>query len=281
LVEIGADQIEIDGDRYAVGEFDWAKPTSPAGDQLLVALTEVASIEPGRYYLPPPFRKGDKHVYPLSRKRPLYPVRCEPDLRQWKSALESAETLRKDELPAFAIERAIELAAMCKPEPSDRPRPRVGAVVVRGQRIIGEGYRNKDGRGSHAEEIALADVESRLEGRDDARRTASDLLTGATIVTTLEPCTTGRSAAHAECTWLLLRSGIGRVVIGMLDPNPDIQGNGWKYLMMNGVETRMFPPSLARRVWEQNEAFLESWSEGDTAVRVPWRLPPLETAEGS
>lgn len=101
------------------------------------------------------------------------------------------------------------------------PNPAVGAVVVKGNRIIGRGWHRKAGT-PHAEIHAL--------------RQAGDGARGATIYVTLEPCNhTGRTP---PCTQAILASGITRVVAGMIDPNPRVAGSGCAFLRSHGVEVR-------------------------------------------
>ena len=87
------------------------------------------------------------------------------------------------------------------------PNPLVGAVVVRGGEIVGEGWHDSYG-GPHAEVVAL--------------RTAGDLARGGTLYVTLEPC------AHAgktpPCVEAIQAAGLRRVVIAALDPNPTASG---------------------------------------------------------
>ncbi|MCX5863563.1 MAG: bifunctional diaminohydroxyphosphoribosylaminopyrimidine deaminase/5-amino-6-(5-phosphoribosylamino)uracil reductase RibD [Deltaproteobacteria bacterium] len=99
------------------------------------------------------------------------------------------------------------------------PNPCVGAVVVKNNRLIATGYHHKAGT-PHAEVHAL--------------RAAGAKARGATIYVTLEPCNhTGRTP---PCTQAILASGIQRVVVGMLDPNPLVAGGGCKILAAQGLE---------------------------------------------
>lgn len=99
------------------------------------------------------------------------------------------------------------------------PNPCVGAVVVREQEIVGLGYHHKAGT-PHAESHAL--------------RQAGALACGATLYVTLEPCNhTGRTP---PCTKAIVASGIKRVVVGMEDPNPLVDGSGNTYLRSQGIE---------------------------------------------
>jgi diaminohydroxyphosphoribosylaminopyrimidine deaminase / 5-amino-6-(5-phosphoribosylamino)uracil reductase len=99
------------------------------------------------------------------------------------------------------------------------PNPMVGAVVVKGDRIIGKGYHAAAGQ-PHAEVNAIEDAG--LEAREG------------TLYVTLEPCNhTGRTP---PCTEKILTTGIRRVVVAMRDPNPDVKGGGLAFLAENGIE---------------------------------------------
>jgi diaminohydroxyphosphoribosylaminopyrimidine deaminase/5-amino-6-(5-phosphoribosylamino)uracil reductase len=101
------------------------------------------------------------------------------------------------------------------------PNPRVGAVLVRNGRIIGEGWHRRAGT-PHAEVHAVADAKKR------GRRAA-----GATLYVSLEPCSThGRTP---PCTDLILREKIARVVFAATDPNPAHAGIAAKLLRAAGV----------------------------------------------
>ena len=99
------------------------------------------------------------------------------------------------------------------------PNPMVGAVIVKDDRIIGQGYHSKYG-GYHAERNALISCES------------SPL--DATMYVTLEPCChTGKTP---PCTDAIIQSGIRRVVIGSFDPNLHVSGKGIGILQSQGIE---------------------------------------------
>ncbi|WP_310603552.1 bifunctional diaminohydroxyphosphoribosylaminopyrimidine deaminase/5-amino-6-(5-phosphoribosylamino)uracil reductase RibD [Anaerosporobacter sp.] len=99
------------------------------------------------------------------------------------------------------------------------PNPLVGAVVVKDGVIIGKGYHEEYGQ-LHAERNALADCKVSPEG--------------ATMYVTLEPCC--HYGKTPPCTKAIMESGIKRVVIGSLDPNPIVAGNGIKELREAGIE---------------------------------------------
>jgi diaminohydroxyphosphoribosylaminopyrimidine deaminase/5-amino-6-(5-phosphoribosylamino)uracil reductase len=115
------------------------------------------------------------------------------------------------------MRRALTLAARGRGK--TRPNPLVGAVITRGGRVVAEGFHRRAGA-PHAEVNALA----RLP-RGAAR--------GATLYVNLEPCChTGRTG---PCTEAILAAGIGRVVVGMRDPNPLVDGRGVARLRRAGV----------------------------------------------
>lgn len=113
--------------------------------------------------------------------------------------------------------RAIELAK--KGSGWTNPNPRVGAVIVKDNRIIGEGYHEKFGQ-LHAERNALAHL----------TETAKD----STLYVTLEPCC--HYGKTPPCTEAIKENGIKKVVVGSRDPNPLVAGKGIKFLKDNGIE---------------------------------------------
>ena len=102
---------------------------------------------------------------------------------------------------------------------STEPNPRVGCVIARGERIVGEGWHRYPGE-PHAEINALA-----AAGGDAA---------GATAYVNLEPCR--HSGRTGPCTQALIQAGIERVVAAMVDPNPRVAGRGFAELAAAGIE---------------------------------------------
>lgn len=126
------------------------------------------------------------------------------------------------------------------------PNPMVGAVVVKGDRIIGKGYHHYFG-GDHAE--------------IDAFKDSKESLAGATLYVTLEPCChRGEGKKTPPCTNAIIRERIGRVVIGTLDPNPRVCGNGIKHLNEHGIETKI--GVLEAECRALNEAHFQFMSTG-------------------
>ena len=135
------------------------------------------------------------------------------------------------------LQRALELAQCGAGLPL--PNPRVGAVLVRNGKIIGEGYHQRAGT-PHAEVLAVADA------KKHGHRVA-----GATLYVTLEPCSTqGRTP---PCTGLILRERIKRVVFAATDPNPAHAGAATRLLRAAGVE--VFSGLLAEEATALNRDF--------------------------
>jgi diaminohydroxyphosphoribosylaminopyrimidine deaminase/5-amino-6-(5-phosphoribosylamino)uracil reductase len=102
------------------------------------------------------------------------------------------------------------------------PNPMVGAVLVKGGKIIGRGWHRRAGL-PHAEIEALRDAQKR--GHNPK---------GATLYVTLEPCCThGRTP---PCTEAIIAAGIKHVIVGTTDPNPKHAGKGFKILRRAGIE---------------------------------------------
>src|SRR5271169_4373390 len=119
------------------------------------------------------------------------------------------------------------------------PNPMVGAVLVKGGKIIGRGWHRRAGL-PHAEIEALRGAQK----HDHNPR-------GATLFVTLEPCCThGRTP---PCTEAIIAAGIRRVVIGATDPNPKHAGKGFKILRLAGVE--VIHRILAAECAQLNESF--------------------------
>src|SRR3954452_5275705 len=100
------------------------------------------------------------------------------------------------------------------------PNPMVGCVIVKNGRVIGEGYHQEFG-GPHAEPNALA--------------SCTEPPQGATAYVTLEPCC-HTNKKTPPCAPRLIEAKIARVVIGCLDPNPDVNGNGVAMLRAAGIQ---------------------------------------------
>jgi len=132
----------------------------------------------------------------------------------------------------------------------ERPHPKVGAVVVKDGKLLSKAHRGENPK-SHAEYVALD------------QKLADELAAGATVYTTLEPCTT-REHPKIPCAQRIVDRKVARVVIGMLDPNPDILGRGVQLLNDAGIETQLFPRDLTAQVEEINREWIRVQKEKQT-----------------
>lgn len=132
--------------------------------------------------------------------------------------------------------RAIELAK--RGESSVNPNPLVGAVVVKNNKIIGEGWHKKYG-GAHAEVFAL----------DEAGKEAE----GATIYINLEPCS--HFGKTPPCVDKIIKSGIKKCCIAISDPNPLVSGKSIKLLKEAKIEVEV--GILEKEAYELNRVFFK------------------------
>ena len=142
----------------------------------------------------------------------------------------------------MSLERALELAELGRG--TTHPNPVVGAVVVHGGEVMGEGWHERAG-GPHAEVVALEAAGERAQG--------------ATLYVTMEPCT--HHGRTPPCVDRVLQAGVAKVVAGSRDPSPEARG-GLERLRAAGVEAELVDSFEARR---QNEAW-RTW----VALRRPF-----------
>src|SRR3990172_6184661 len=137
-------------------------------------------------------------------------------------------------------------AARASASEDTQPRPKVGAVLVRGAALLGTAFRGELRSGEHAEYTLLQ------------RKLPDEDLGGATLYTTLEPCTT-RSHPKRPCAAWIADRGIQHVVVGMLDPNPQVYEQGVLTLRRAGVTIDFFPADLRDIVRAENDEFIEQF----------------------
>ncbi|MEN6584648.1 MAG: bifunctional diaminohydroxyphosphoribosylaminopyrimidine deaminase/5-amino-6-(5-phosphoribosylamino)uracil reductase RibD [Sulfuricella sp.] len=140
---------------------------------------------------------------------------------------------------------------------STTPNPRVGCVLVRDGKVVGEGWHEKAGE-PHAEVHAL--------------NQAGEAARGATAYVTLEPCSHyGRTP---PCAGALIKAGVGRVIVAMRDPNPMVAGQGIAMLELAGIPTAC--GVLEKEARELNVGFISRMERGR-----PWlRLKVAATLDG-
>lgn len=129
------------------------------------------------------------------------------------------------------------------------PNPRVGCVIVRDGRVVGEGWHQRAG-GPHAEILAL--------------RQAGEAARGATVYVSLEPCS--HHGRTPPCSNALIEAGVVRVVAAMRDPNPQVCGRGIEQLTLAGIRAEVGLMQAEAR--ELNLGFIRRMTQGRPWVRV-------------
>ncbi|MEI6899214.1 MAG: bifunctional diaminohydroxyphosphoribosylaminopyrimidine deaminase/5-amino-6-(5-phosphoribosylamino)uracil reductase RibD, partial [Bacteroidota bacterium] len=119
------------------------------------------------------------------------------------------------------------------------PNPMVGAVLVKDGRIIGEGFHEFFG-GPHAEVNVLRGV-------------SDESAAGSVLYVTLEPCV--HEGKTSPCVNLIVEKKIAKVVVGMADPNPLVNGKGISYLQSKGIQVEV--GLMAPQIMEMNEVFIK------------------------
>lgn len=130
------------------------------------------------------------------------------------------------------------------------PNPMVGAVVVKDGKVISRGYHRRAGE-PHGEVIAL--------------KKAGKAARGATLYVTLEPCS-HTDKRTPPCTPLIMQSGVKRVVVAMIDPNPRVSGGGVKALQKAGIDVAA--GVLETEARKLNEAFIKHITSGKPFVTL-------------
>jgi pyrimidine deaminase RibD-like protein len=156
------------------------------------------------------------------------------------------EVVRSD---ADYMEIAIGESRRCTTEPSKDPKgppkvtPFVGALLVLDGVPVAQAYRGELAPGDHAEFTLL---ETKLGGR---------ILAGSVLYTTLEPCTK-RGPDKTECVERIIQRQIKSVVIGILDPNKEIRGEGFYRLRESGIEVAFCDPRQMAQIQDLNRKFI-------------------------
>lgn len=151
------------------------------------------------------------------------------------------------------MRRALQLARLGRG--SVHTNPMVGAVIVHNGRIIGEGFHRRYGEG-HAEVNAVASV------------SAADavLLPESTIYVTLEPCS--HYGKTPPCSKLIIDKGIRRIVVGSLDPFPEVSGRGIRMLREAGRE--VVTGVLEKECLELNRQFMTAHTRKRPYILLKW-----------
>ena len=139
-------------------------------------------------------------------------------------------------------------------------KPKVGVVIVKDGVVLGESFRGRTGSGDHAEYGLVKELTG--QGVD---------LRGATVYTTLEPCSS-RNHPKMPCAQHLIEAGVSEVHIGMYDPNPRIYRDGWRLLRDVGIVLKDFPEAFRNEVRADNSEFVQQFraAAGPAGEDVCW-----------
>jgi diaminohydroxyphosphoribosylaminopyrimidine deaminase/5-amino-6-(5-phosphoribosylamino)uracil reductase len=151
------------------------------------------------------------------------------------------------------LSRAIELATRARGRTS--PNPLVGAVVVKGDRIVGEGYHEAAGE-PHAERMALA--------------ACTEDPAGATMYVSLEPC--AHHGRTPPCTEAIVEAGLKRVVIASDDPTEKASGRGLGILRDEGLRIDVVDGEVAQAARLINQPFRKHARTGRPLVLVKYAM---------
>lgn len=151
------------------------------------------------------------------------------------------------ELDKLYMTRAIALAK--KGRFTTAPNPNVGCVLVNNGRVVGEGFHQKAGL-AHAEVNALAMAEAQS--------------VNATCYVTLEPCS--HHGRTPPCALALINAGVKRVVVAMIDPNPQVAGRGIRILEEAGIQVDL--GLLENEARDLNRGFIKRMQLGQPRVTV-------------
>lgn len=131
--------------------------------------------------------------------------------------------------------------------PDEKPSPFVGAVMVRKDLSFVTAYRGELREGDHAEFTLLE------------RKCRSEKVEGNVLFATLEPCAPGaRHFPKLGCAERIVNARIGKVYIGIEDPDPTVSRKGIQHLLDNGVEVEMYPRDLQAEIEYCNKEFLSA-----------------------
>jgi pyrimidine deaminase RibD-like protein len=162
------------------------------------------------------------------------------DIALTKSGAELIQTGIDRKFCAIAIAEARESVAE-----DNRLHPKVGVAIVKDDKILATGHRGESGKGDHGEYCAL----KKLNAAD---------LQGATVYTTLEPCST-RKPPKKSCAIRLIEGKVARVVYGLADKHETVYGHA--SLAEAGIEVAIFPNDLIQELLALNKEWSGSLRE--------------------
>jgi ATP-dependent DNA helicase RecG len=154
------------------------------------------------------------------------------------------------------MELAVKEMLKSHSEHTDKFDPLVGAVIVDSAgKELGRTHRGGLREGNHAEFTLIE------------RKLRSTKLDGTTLYVTLEPCTQ-RTPPKKPCVEWIVGARIKRVVVGMVDPNPNVSGHGIRYLHRHGVQVDLFDVDLVEQIRAANNKFIEYFELAERSLPI-------------
>jgi diaminohydroxyphosphoribosylaminopyrimidine deaminase/5-amino-6-(5-phosphoribosylamino)uracil reductase len=157
--------------------------------------------------------------------------------------MDSLDMYTEDQIRGW-MKLSIELEKKSLSEPGTT-KPKVGVVIVRDGVVLGHSFRGETGEGRHAE-FGLVE------------KLGKENLEGATIFTTLEPCSR-RNFPKMPCAQQLIDAKVAVVYIGMYDSNPLIYREGWSMLRDAGITIRDYRADLRQEIMADNKLFIDTF----------------------
>lgn len=158
---------------------------------------------------------------------------------------------KKKYLPDEIMQMAVEESRLSIHDHTHKTDPLVGAIVTTADgEILARAHRCELRVGEHCEYTLIE------------RKLVNDNLKGCVLYVTLEPCTdSSRGLGKKGCSTHIVRARMGRVYVGIEDPDPRIAGEGIAFLRQQGIPLQMFPEQLQETIRSDNSQFIEEKEE--------------------
>lgn len=176
---------------------------------------------------------------------------------------------QKKYTPRELMELAIEESHKSVPEHTDKTDPLVGAIIATAEgEILATAHRGELREGEHCEYTLIE------------RKLLNMNLNGCVLYVTLEPCTDeSRKLPKRGCSTHIRKARLGKVYIGVEDPNPKIAKEGINKIREYGIEVEMFPADLQEKIWNDNAQFIKEKNAEALHAKLEEAKPQLTILE--
>lgn len=171
--------------------------------------------------------------------------------------------------PFELMKMAIEESHLSVPEHQDKTDPLVGAIIAtKDGEVLAKAHRGELREGEHCEYTLIE------------RKLVNMNLKDCVLYVTLEPCTDkSRKQPKRGCSTHICKARLGKVYIGVEDPNSKIAGDGIKAIRAKGIEFEMFPPDLQAIIWNDNSTFIKEKEAEALMAKIEKEKPELSILE--